>query len=53
MLTSQQIKVVIIDDDEDDYFIIADYIRDIEKNKFIVDWCNNYKSAIEKFKAKT
>lgn len=52
MLTNQQIKVVIIDDDEDDYFIIADYIRDIEKNKFIVDWCNNYNEAIEKIKSR-
>ena len=51
MLTGRQIKVAIIDDDEDDYFIIADSIRDIEKNKFVVDWCNNYDQAIEKIKS--
>jgi PAS domain S-box-containing protein len=51
MLTGRQIKVAIIDDDEDDYFIIADSITDIEKNKFVVDWCNNYREAIEKIKS--
>src|SRR5205085_1367739 len=51
MLTQNQIKILIIDDDEDDYFIISDYINEIAKNKFIIDWCNNYKAAIEKFKA--
>ena len=51
MLTQNQIKILIIDDDEDDYFIISDYINEIDKNKFIIEWCNNYKSAIEKFKA--
>lgn len=42
---------MIIDDDEDDYFIIADYIKEIDSNKFIIDWCDNYQSAIEKFKS--
>ena len=51
MLTQNVIKILIIDDDEDDYFIINDYINEIAKNKFIIEWCNNYKSAIEKFKA--
>jgi PAS domain S-box-containing protein len=51
MLTGRQIKVAIIDDDEDDYFIIADSIHDIDKNKFIVDWCNNYQDAIEKIRS--
>src|SRR3990170_3807843 len=52
MLSGQQIRVVIIDDDEDDYFIIADYIQSIQKNKFSIDWCNNYQAAIEKIKAR-
>ncbi|MDB5199606.1 MAG: sensor histidine kinase [Chitinophagaceae bacterium] len=50
MLTQNQIKILIIDDDEDDYFIISDYINEIDKTKFIIDWCNSYQSAIEKFK---
>jgi PAS domain S-box-containing protein len=50
MLTQNKIKILIIDDDEDDYFIISDYINEIERTKFIIDWCNNYRSAVEKFK---
>jgi PAS domain S-box-containing protein len=52
MLTSNIIKVLVVDDDEDDYFIISDYIREIDKNKFVIDWCNQFQSAVEKFKAK-
>lgn len=48
MLNVQDIRIVIIDDDEDDYFIIADYIKAIEGSNFIIDWCNNYRQAIEK-----
>jgi PAS domain S-box-containing protein len=52
MLTQNQIRILIIDDDEDDYFIISDYINEIAKNKFKIEWCNDYKSAIGKFEAK-
>src|SRR5258708_2853876 len=47
MLSGREIRIAVIDDDEDDYFIIADYIRAIETNKFIIDWYNNYQSALE------
>jgi len=46
MLTQRQIKILIIDDDEDDYFIITDYLKEIDHTKFIVDWCNNYSAAV-------
>lgn len=52
MLTSNKIKILVVDDDEDDYFIISDYLNEIDENKFIIDWCNNYQSAVEKFKLK-
>ena len=52
MLTGQKIRVAIIDDDEDDYFIIADFIDSIQKDKFSIDWCNNYQAAIEKIRAR-
>jgi PAS domain S-box-containing protein len=52
MLTANKIKILVVDDDEDDYFIISDYINEIDENKFIIDWCNNYQSAVEKFKLK-
>jgi PAS domain S-box-containing protein len=46
MLNATQIRVAVIDDDEDDYFIIADYINDIEGSNFVIDWCNDYDKAI-------
>ena len=52
MLSPRQIKVLIIDDDEDDFFIIAGYIKDIQAGKFIIDWCNNYQEALNKFRTK-
>jgi PAS domain S-box-containing protein len=52
MLNVQDIRIVIIDDDEDDYFIIADYIKAIEGSHFIIDWCNNYKEALQKINAR-
>jgi PAS domain S-box-containing protein len=52
MMNNAKIKIAIIDDDEDDYFLIKDYIRRIEGNNFIIDWCDDYDEAIEKIKAK-
>lgn len=50
--TTREIKIAIIDDDEDDFFIIADYLKTIEGNKFTIDWCNNYREALQKIKAR-
>jgi two-component system, sporulation sensor kinase E len=45
-------KIAIIEDDEDDYLIIRDYISDIEGRSFIVDWFQDYNSAMEAIKNK-
>ena len=37
------VRILIIDDDEDDFWLISDFIQDISKQKFQVDWCSNYK----------
>lgn len=50
MLKGNLKKIAIIDDDEDDYFIISDYIKEIEGARFIVDWCSDYSVAIDKIK---
>lgn len=47
MLQAPNVRIVIIDDDEDDYFIITDYLKEIEGTNFEIDWCNNYNKAIE------
>lgn len=46
MLQPSIVRIVIIDDDEDDFFIISEYIREIEGAGFLIDWCNNYDEAI-------
>ncbi len=42
------IHILIVDDDEDDYFIIKQYINNIEGQEFTVDWCYNYSEAEKK-----
>ena len=44
MLKGNQIRIGVIDDDEDDFFIIKDYIREIENGNFVIDWLNSYQS---------
>jgi PAS domain S-box-containing protein len=51
MLKGNEIHIGVIDDDEDDFFIIKDYIHEIENGKFVIDWINNYQAAIEKIKS--
>jgi PAS domain S-box-containing protein len=51
MLTGNLIRIAVVDDDEDDFFIIRDFIRDIERTNLVVEWINNYKTAVEKIKA--
>jgi len=46
----QNINVLIIDDDEDDYFITSDYLKNIPGKSFIIDWCYNYKNALDEIK---
>jgi PAS domain S-box-containing protein len=50
MLKGNQIRIGVIDDDEDDFFIIKDYIREIENVNFVIDWLDNYQAAIDKIK---
>lgn len=52
MLSPKQIKVLIVDDDEDDYFIIQNYLHEIQEKKFITEWCNTYDDAISKIRSK-
>jgi PAS domain S-box-containing protein len=47
------VRILIIDDDKDDFLIISDFIKHIPENKFQIDWCYNYKEAVEHIKSKT
>lgn len=42
------IHILVVDDDEDDYFIIKEYINNIEGYNFVIDWCYNYSEAEKK-----
>jgi|SoiMethySBSTD1v2_1073268.scaffolds.fasta_scaffold30987_3 PAS domain S-box len=50
MLNAHDIRILIVDDDEDDYFILSDYIKEIESGKFIIDWCTDYDDALIKIR---
>src|SRR4030095_1834900 len=50
MLKGNQIRIGVIDDDEDDFFIIKDYICDIENVNLVIDWLDSYQSAIDKIR---
>ena len=39
------IRILIVDDDEDDFLIIKEYISNIGRQEFIIDWCYLYKEA--------
>lgn len=52
MLKGNLVRVAIVDDDEDDFFIMGEYIKEIEGANLLVEWINNYQTAIEKIKAK-
>src|SRR5215203_4512757 len=45
-MTGEKIRIAVIDDDEDDFFLISDFIKNIEGREFIVDWFKDYESAI-------
>jgi PAS domain S-box-containing protein len=49
-MTTDNINVLIIDDDEDDYFITSDYLKNISGKNFVIDWCYNYKHALDEIK---
>ncbi|HEV8286029.1 MAG TPA: ATP-binding protein [Chitinophagaceae bacterium] len=53
MLKGNQIRIAVVDDDEDDYFIIKDYIQQIEDGNFVIDWLSTYQTAIDKIKAES
>lgn len=41
------VKILIIDDDKDDFLITSEYIQQIDSAHFQIDWCYNYKEALQ------
>lgn len=52
MLRSLEIKIAVIDDDENDYFIMADYIREIPGASFTIDWYGGDQHTVEAIRKK-
>lgn len=50
MPQTNKIRIAIVDDDEDDFFIINDYLSEIEGREISVDWYKDYNTALEKIK---
>ncbi len=53
MQNVEKIRIAIIDDDEDDYFLISDFINNIEGREFVIDWYKDYDSALEIIRKKS
>ena len=50
--STQPVRILIIDDDEDDFILISGFINSIEDRTFDIQWCYNYKTALEHLAAK-
>jgi len=45
---NDSIKILLIDDDEDDYFITHEYLLDIERQRYSLEWIDNYSDGYER-----
>jgi len=50
--SSQPVRILIIDDDEDDFILTSGFIKSIEDRTFDIQWCYNYKTALEEIASK-
>ncbi len=50
--SSQLVRILIIDDDEDDFILTSGFINSIEDRTFDIQWCYNYKTALEHIESK-
>jgi PAS domain S-box-containing protein len=48
--SNNTVRILIIDDDKDDFLITSEYIQNIDSGNFQIDWCYNYKEALELMK---
>ncbi|CAN5471805.1 hypothetical protein BH10BAC4_BH10BAC4_04120 [soil metagenome] len=42
------VRVLVVDDEEDDFILTSAQIKDISSRKFVIEWCSNYKKAVER-----
>ncbi|CAN5248913.1 response regulator [soil metagenome] len=44
------VRVLIVDDEEDDFILTREQIKDIPSKRFEIEWCSNYKKAVERIR---
>jgi PAS domain S-box-containing protein len=44
------VRVLIVDDEEDDFILTSAQINDIPFRKFVIEWCSNYKKAVDRIR---
>ncbi len=49
---TKPVRILIIDDDEDDFILTKEYLEAIQDRDLIIEWCYNYKTALEHIAAK-
>lgn len=47
MIEKKNIRVLLVEDDEDDYLITKEILSGIKYTKYILDWVDNYETAIQ------
>jgi DNA-binding NtrC family response regulator len=49
---TKPVRILIIDDDEDDFILTKEYLEAIEDRDLDIQWCYNYKTALQQIGAK-
>lgn len=49
---TKPVRILIIDDDEDDFILTKEYLEEIRDRALTIEWCYNYKTALEYIAAK-
>jgi PAS domain S-box-containing protein len=49
---TKPVRILIIDDDEDDFILTKEYLEAIKDRDLDIQWCYNYKTALEHISAK-
>ena len=47
-MSTETLKLLIVDDDEDDFYLTSDYIKEIPSKKFDISWANSFKEKNKK-----
>lgn len=50
--STKPVRILIVDDDEDDYILTSAFLKEIQDRTMVIDWCYNYKTALERIAAK-